>query len=146
MPQKKTQNYANHARFRPTFHFFIAPLLLINLICAVIYVCRHYYKHVHLGPLWVLMSLVLLLLALDSRMSALQAQDRIIRLEERLRMAALGVPHDIAHSLTERQFVGLRFASDAELPELARRAVHENLTEKQIKQSIQNWRADHFRI
>jgi hypothetical protein len=142
----KPQSYANHARFRPLFHFVLMPLLLINFVSSIVYVSHHYYKHIHLGPLWIVMSLALILIALDHRMSALQAQDRIIRLEERLRMAALGVPHDVAHALTERQFIGLRFASDAELPELARRAVHEHLSEKQIKQSIQNWRADHFRV
>jgi hypothetical protein len=140
------QSFKNHARFRPLFHFVIMPLLLLNLICSIAYVVMHYQRHVHLGPLWIILSLLLVFMAVDHRTSALGAQDRVIRLEERLRMTALGVPHATIYALTERQLIGLRFASDSELPALAERAAREHLTEKQIKASIQSWRPDYFRV
>jgi len=144
MPQP--QSFKNHARFRPLFHFTILPLLLVNLILALTYAIHFHYKHTHLSIVWVGLSVVFILISGDARGSALAAQDRIIRLEERLRLTALGVPHATIEALTERQLIGLRFASDNELPALAERAVRENLTEKQIKASIQSWRADYYRV
>jgi hypothetical protein len=77
-----------------------------------------------------------------------ELQDRVIRLEERLRYTQLLTPADLArtHALTLHQIVALRFASDAELPALLNRTLSENLAPKQIKQSIQSWRPDHTRI
>jgi len=140
------QSFKNHARFRPLFHFTILPILLVNLVLSLIYAIHFHFKHTHLSIVWVVLSITFILIAVDHRTSALGAQDRIIRLEERLRMTALGVPHATIHALTERQMIGLRFASDAELPTLAERALREKLTEKQIKASIQSWRPDYFRI
>jgi hypothetical protein len=142
----KPQNFKNHTRWRPMFHFTLVPLLLLNLIFAIVILVHHRNEHPHVTIWWVVLSVVLILAALDHRTSALGAQDRIIRLEERLRMTALGVPHATVYGLTERQLIGLRFASDQELPVLAERAFREKLTEKQIKASIQSWRADYFRI
>jgi len=81
-------------------------------------------------------------------MYALRDQDRIIRLEERLRLASLVSASELIEldSLTMRQYIGLRFASNPELPDLARRAIREKLTEKQIKQAIVSWRADNDRV
>jgi hypothetical protein len=140
------QNYKNHARWRPIFHFTIMPLLLLNLIFSIILLVHHHAMHPHVTVWWVVLSAILILIAADHRMSALGVQDRLIRLEERLRMTALGVPHATVYALTERQLIGLRFASDAELPTLAERALREKLTEKQIKASIQTWRPDYFRV
>ena len=140
------QSFKNHARFRPLFHFTILPLLLVNLILALTYAIHFHYKHTHLSIVWVGLSVVFILISGDARGSALGVQDRLIRLEERLRLTALGVPHATIYALTERQLIGLRFASDAELPTLAERAVREKLTEKQLKASIQSWRPDYFRI
>jgi len=144
MPQPQT--FKNHARFRPLFHYTILPILLLNLLLSIGYAVHYHYKHAHFSILWVILSAALIFISGDARNSALQAQDRIIRLEERLRLTALGVPHATTHALTERQLIALRFASDAELPALAERAVREKLTEKQIKASIQSWRPDYFRV
>jgi hypothetical protein len=142
----KPQSFQNHARWRPLFHFTIAPLLLLNLGLSIYILTKHHAEHPHITIWWIILSAVLILVAVDHRMSALGVQDRVIRLEERLRMTALGVPHATSYALTERQLIGLRFASDSELPALAERAVREKLTEKQIKASIQSWRPDYFRI
>jgi hypothetical protein len=94
------------------------------------------------------MSIVLFMGFGLTRSYALKAQDRIIRLEEKLRFTAL-LPADLlarSQALTVRQIIGLRFASDAELPALVKRALDENLTEKQIKQAITSWRPDYLRV
>ena len=142
------QSYKNHTRWDPLFHFFVAPLLLLNLIFAI-YATIHAwpgFRHTHLW--WIVMSIVFLGMLLISRSSALRAQDRIIRLEEQLRLADL-LPEDqldLIDALTMQQFIALRFASDAEVSSLAARAATENLTPAQIKQSIVNWRADNYRV
>jgi hypothetical protein len=142
------QTYKNHSRFDPLFHFFIAPVLMLNIVATSLWYAHHRLQHVHSGPFAILVSIVLFLLALKTRMYALQDQDRIIRLEERLRLASLVSPAQLGEldSLTMRQYIALRFASNPELPELARRAIRENLTEKQIKESIKSWRADNNRV
>jgi len=142
----KPQSFKNHGRLRPLFHFAIIPLLLLNLIFSIVILVKHYAAHPHVTIWWIVLSVILILIAGDHRNSALGVQDRLIRLEERLRLTALGVPHATIYALTERQLIGLRFASDAELPTLAERAVREKLTEKQLKASIQSWRPDYFRI
>ena len=141
-----SQNFKNHGRYRPMFHFVIIPLLLLNLAFAVSLSIRHHGEHPHIVIWWVILAAVFIFIAGDYRASALGAQDRVIPLEERLRMTALGVPHATIEALTPRQMIGLRFASDAELPALTERAVHEHLTEKQIKASIQEWKPDYFRV
>jgi Family of unknown function (DUF6526) len=142
------QTLKNHARFNPLFHFTILPLLVLNLIFSI-YITIHRwpaYQHTHLW--WIVMAVVFILMAGDARGSALKAQDRIIRLEERLRLAALLPPADRTHidDLTTRQLIALRFASDAELPALAHTALTQRLEPKAIKQAIINWRADSERV
>jgi hypothetical protein len=142
------QSYKNHTRFDPLFHFFILPMLLLNLgfaIYATIHFWPHY-EHTHLW--WIAMSLVFIMIAGNGRASALRAQDRVIRLEEQLRLADLLAEEELGliEALTIRQYIALRFASDAEVATLAKRAVSENLTEKQIKESIVNWRPDNHRV
>jgi Family of unknown function (DUF6526) len=142
------QTLKNHARFNPLFHFTIIPLLILNLIFSI-YITIHRwpaYQHEHLW--WIVMAVVFILMAGDARGSALKAQDRVVRLEERLRLATLLPPDDRAHinDLTTRQLIALRFASDAELPALARTALTQRLEPKAIKQAIINWRADHERV
>jgi hypothetical protein len=145
MPSTTQQNFANHARFDPVFHFFLAPVLLITFIASVVHAVRY--------PGWwsiwlAIVALALVVLAGTMRRYSLKVQDRLIRLEERLRCAALLPAPLFAQTakLTERQWVALRFAPDAELPGLVERVVHEDLTPKQIKQAIQTWRPDTFRV
>jgi hypothetical protein len=143
--QPKPQNYANHSRFDPLFHFVLAPFLLFNWIATLVFLVRHP------GPFHAWMMLVALALFLMlgvSRSYALKVQDRVIRLEERLRLNTLLQEPLRARigELSESQLIGLRFASDAEIPALVARTLGEKLTQKQIKQAIQNWRADHFRV
>ena len=142
------QNYKNHTRFDPPWHFFIAPMMLVNIIFAIVAIIRNYPDHAHLFGWWLVMSIVGFVAVGKARGHSLKAQDRIIRLEEKLRFAALLPPDLLARSqaLTVRQIIGLRFASDDELPGLVKRALDENLSEKQIKEAINTWRPDYLRV
>ncbi len=142
------QNLKNHTRWYPPFHFFVLPMLLLNFIFCI-YITIHdwpRYEHTHLW--WIVMAIVFFVMAGIARGGAIKVQDRIIRLEERLRLAALLPAEDRAHidELTIKQLVALRFASDAELPALVRKTLTQNLEPKAIKQSIVNWRADYHRV
>lgn len=142
------QNYKNHTRLDPPWHFFIAPVLLLNVI-VTIYATVHYWPRFRgIFLWWDLISIVLLFAVGRARVHSLTAQDRIIRLEEKLRFHALLPPDLLArsHSLSIQQIIALRFASDDELPGLVRRTLDENLTPKQIKQAINNWRPDYLRV
>jgi hypothetical protein len=145
MAQKTPQTYQNHARFFPLFHFVVMPLLLIYFFRAL------YVAVVDFGVASVFgaaLAVALVLLALSARQMALTVQDRVIRLEERLRMRAL-LPADLQPRIDEftvPQLIGLRFASDEELPALARTVLDEHITDrKAIKQKVTRWRADHLR-
>ena len=143
--ERKPQSLANHAKFDPIFHFVLAPLLLILFIGAVRSALNE-----ATGLAWwrAGMAFALLLLLFKARIYSLKVQDRLIRLEERLRLQRL-LPSNqqgLIDQLTEQQLVALRFASDAELPELAERAAREKLPLKEIKQSIKSWRPDYFRV
>jgi hypothetical protein len=139
------QTRANHARFDPGFHFVLAPGLIILLAWAVVHLIYHRNSA---SGLFVLIGLLMFLMTLRMRQYSLKVQDRVIRLEERLRLSTLaGEPlRSRIAELTEPQLIALRFASDAELPVLALRAVDEHLSSKQIKEAIQNWRGDYFRV
>jgi hypothetical protein len=143
-----TQSFKSHTRWDPIFHFFIMPLLLANVIYSGIFFAHHYFFFGYAGIWFVLIAVVHLILALKTRMYSLRVQDRVIRLEEKSRLASLVSASELIEleSLNMRQYIGLRFASNSELPDLARRAVREKLTEKQIKEAIVSWRADNDRI
>jgi len=145
MAKTTPQSYANHARLDPPFHFFLVWLCFAAVILSVILLVRHPRMS---SILWVLLAIGLLVTATKARTYSLKVQDRIIRLEERLRLAMLLPEAARARigELTESQLIALRFASDAELPALALRAVNEGLTNKQIKSSIQSWRPDYLRV
>ncbi len=140
------QNFENHAKFVPPFHFFVLPMLLINFGIQLYWWIKLGFVPVHFIP--VLVSAALLTGFVTVRLMALSVQDRVIRLEERLRFARL-LPADLQPRIGEfkaGQLVALRFASDAELPALARKVLDEKLTErKAIKQLIKNWKPDYDR-
>lgn len=142
------QNHKNHTRFDPPFHFFLVPLLLLNFVFALYTLVHRWPEHPHIFSWWVVMSVVLLVAAVKIRTNSIRVQDRVIRLEERLRFSALLSEPDrtSSNSLTLRQIVALRFASDAELPSLVHRALEEGLTPKQIKTAIATWRPDLLRV
>ena len=146
------QSFKNHGRADAPQHFFTAPVLLINFIVSVV-VCVtgtiHHGTHHLASHIWLaIVSLALLVLGVNMRAKDLKVQDRVIRLEERLRYATLLSPPELAASsaLTMKQIIALRFASDAELPLLVKRTLAENLEPKQIKQSIVTWRPDNHRV
>src|ERR1700757_4478026 len=152
MAEKKPQTFANHTRFDPLFHFFIVPIFALGVILALI----HFFAHLRESDfrdnfhaiLLILLSLGLLTWVFKTRLYALRVQDRIIRLEERLRLTQLlSEPlRSRISELTEDQLIALRFASDREVPKLAERALNEKLSRKEIKKSIQNWRGDYWRV
>ncbi len=143
--KRKPQNLQNHAKFDPTFHFFLSPLALVLFIAAV----YHAIKSPESMNIWLAVAAFGgLILVFKVRLYSLKVQDRVIRLEERLRMARLLSPelNAKAASLTESQLIALRFASDAELPALVEKTLAGNLAAKEIKQSVQNWRPDYWRV
>ncbi len=140
------QNYSNHARWYPLFHFVVMPLLAINLLSHLV---RFFMAPSWTLFFWVLLSVTLVLFAFASRLMALKAQDRVIRLEERLRHQGLLTGELLARSgdLTPGQIIALRFASDPELPQLVERTLNGEFGKtKEIKQAVKNWRADHHRV
>lgn len=140
------QSYANHVRFVPPFHFFAMPILIVNIGWSI-------YRLKTLGLTFegifgVLVALALVVLFFSARLFALTVQDRVIRLEERLRCERLLPPElqSRTRDFTVSQFVSLRFASDAELPSLVQKVLDEKMTDrKAIKQLIKDWRPDHLR-
>jgi hypothetical protein len=140
------QTYKNHTRFLPPFHFFLIPALAAN----VVYVGRHLYLAPSITTGWAfVVALALLMMGLLSRVQALAAQDRVIRLEMRLKLQQI-LPADLQSKigdLSTRQLVALRFASDAELPELVRDVLAGKLArQKDIKLKIKSWQADWQRV
>jgi hypothetical protein len=139
------QTFANHTRFDPFFHFFVLPVFAITLIWAIVHLVRRPGLH----SAWMLVFMIAAVVAIFKiRLYALKVQDRVIRIEERMRLERL-----LGESLrprigefTESQLIGLRFASDAELPALAARALSEKLSRAEIKKSIQQWRPDYWRV
>lgn len=141
------QNYGNHTRFFPPFHFVLMPALLFGVIGSFVNLRESLGNHERLysASLLVLVTIALVLVALFARMFALRAQDRAIRAEENLRHFAMtGTLLD--PRLTIRQIVGLRFASDAEFVALAQKAAASGMSEKAIKKAVTQWRADHDRV
>ena len=140
------QSFANHVRWVPAFHFFVMPVLALNLGRSIY---RWKLAAFSLdGFVSVLTAAALLIFTLYARLFALKVQDRVIRLEERLRLEKL-LPADLKpriEEFTSGQLVAMRFACDAELPALARKVLIDNIQSgKAIKQMVQTWRADYLR-
>ena len=145
MSDHKPQNLKNHTRFDPVFHGFLSLIAMANLVIAIVYLVRHpgFYAA------WlVVLSIAAFVLLFKLRLYPLRVQDRLIRLEERLRLQALAPPewHGQIYRLREDQLIGLRFAADDEVVELAKQAIEHNLGLRQIKERIQTWRPDYFRV
>lgn len=137
------QSFQHHARWLPPFHFFVLPVFLINLGFSIYcWIKAGFAMH---GVVSVLVAAALFVGAVMSRVMAMKVQDRVIRLEERRRLERL-LPADLQPRIDEfsvEQCVALRFASDAELPELARKVLTEKVNDrKAIKQLIKTWRPD----
>jgi hypothetical protein len=143
---EQTQTLATHRRFIPAWHFFALPVLIIN----VFVVGLKFGRDLSLSNAWAVIVAIALAIGIAlSRTMPLRAQDRIIRLEERIRLERL-VPADLrgrVGELTPDQLIALRFAPDNEVPELARRVLGGELkTRADIKGAVKNWRGDHLRV
>lgn len=145
MAERKTQNLANHVRFDPLFHFFLVPIFAGSTFAAI-YLFWH-------QPNWHTAWRFLLIAGatvavFKMRLYSLKVQDRVIRLEERLRLASI-LPASLAPrigELTEQQLIGLRFASDEEIPFLVEKTLSEKLPQADIKKNVRNWRPDYWRV
>ena len=140
-----TQSFDNHARFVPAFHFFILPVFLLNMFWSIYRLIQSFSVE---SARSLLLALAFLLLAFYARIFALTVQDRLIRLEMRLRMQLL-LPQELRPRIfdfTIDQLVALRFASDVELPALCRKVLHEKIADRKvIKKMVQNWQPDFLR-
>ena len=139
------QQFANHARMHPLYHYVTAPLVLVGLMGSVVNLVNAEPSNFYSASLIVLAFVILLFIGAMLRTYALKAQDRAIRAEESLRYFIL-TGKAIDTRLRMGQIVALRFASDDEFVALAEKAATEGLSGKQIKQLIQNWKADYRRI
>jgi len=145
MSESKPQNFKNHAASDPWFHIVLSLVLAFNLAVATAHLIRHFGLH----AIWLeVLSLAVFVLVFKVRLYPMKVQDRVIRLEERLRLKDLAPAEspDLIARLSEDQLIGLRFASDEEVVALAHQAVAEKLNRKQIKERIKNWRADYWRV
>jgi len=143
----KEQNYSNHARLVPGYHFVLAPVLLLTCGGSLVNLWKSLGDHQRLysASLIVVLSFCAFFIAGYARIFALKAQDRAIRAEENLRHYAL-TGKLLDPRLGVRQIVALRFASDEEFVELARRAAEQNMEPDAIKRAIRNWRPDYYRV
>jgi hypothetical protein len=143
--ERKPQSFTNHAKYDPPFHFFLVPILLINVIAAVV----NLFRFPSLSSGWLVVLALAGAVAVGRiRAYATHLQDRVIRLEERLRLTSIlqePLRSRIAE-LTDAQLIALRFASDAEMPGLVQRALDEKLDRTQIKKAVTAWRPDYSRV
>jgi hypothetical protein len=140
----QTQNFKNHARLVPLYHFGTFALLLVILIGSIVNLVNSAKENVYSASLLVALTIATILIALFARTFALKAQDRAIRAEENFRhFVATGQPLD--NRLRMGQIIALRFAGDDEFVALAKKAINENMSAKDIKLAIQNWKGDYHR-
>lgn len=145
MAEKKPQTFANSTRWDPLYHFFALPVFFLLAIAGMVHFLWR--PGWHSGLMFVTAVAAAIAVA-KIRMYALRVQDRVIRLEEQIRLnAILSEPlRSRIAELTEGQLIALRFASDAEVPKLTERALSERLSRSDIKKAIQNWRPDYWRV
>ena len=142
---EKAQSLANHVRYDPMYHFVLVPVFAINIIVAIINLVRSFTL---MNGWLLLMALALAMVLVKMRNYANKVQDRVIRMEERVRLGAL-LPEPLRSrigELTDSQIVGLRFAADQEVAGLVKRALDEKLDRQQIKEAVTKWRADYSRV
>ena len=142
----KPQTFENHSRLVVGYHGVALTILFVNLVWRAYVAVAHFSVDAAVS---LLLAVGLVLLWIYPRVFALTVQDRVIRLEMRLRLARL-LPPDLAgevEAFTLDQLIGLRFAGDAELPSLARRVLADRITDrKAIKKMVKDWQADHLRV
>jgi len=140
------QSYAKHAKFVPMFHGVLFGIIVLTFIGSLVNVWQSFGDHerIYSASLIAAITVALVLLFFFTRIFSMGVQDRAIRAEENLRHFAL-TGKLLDPRLTIKQIVGLRFASDAEFVELARKAAEGSMSPDEIKKSVQNWRADHDR-
>jgi len=145
MPES-AQTYENHVRYHIPFHFVLSPLLLLNLVWSIVTLVREPGAEATKD---LLVAFLLALIGFLARINALKAQDRVIRLEERLRYQRV-LPTELAkraEALKTGQIIALRFASDEELPELVEQSLAGKFASvKEIKLAIKQWRGDYLRV
>ena len=139
------QSAANHAMYDPVTHFVLMPIFTINFGVAIYWAIRDPQHRLGLDLWLVVLAFALILVNMKVRLYSLRVQDRLIQLEEPLRVSALVSPAE-ALRLTMRQLSALRFAADQELPMLVAHTLGEGLTSRQIKERIAQWRPDPIRI
>lgn len=143
------QSYAKHVRIPPVGFLVTGILILLAFLGSLVNLYRRFVGPDHVGrlsaELIVLITVALFLTSVFSRSFPMKAQDRVIRAEENLRHFAL-TGKLLDPRLTIKQIIGLRFASDAEFPELARKAADQEMSPDNIKKSVKNWRPDHDRM
>jgi len=140
-----TQNNKNHARWDPWYHFFLSPMMLLN----VVYWGMRLVREPDLSVAWgFIVSCGLVVAVLKLRLNALRVQDRLIRLEEQTRVRRIVGNGDSSwvDAVSVEQWIGLRFASDGEVVALAKRALEEKMERKEIKEAIREWRPDEYRV
>jgi uncharacterized membrane protein len=143
----QNQNYANHQRMHPLFHYVLSLLAIILLVSSLTQLVSSIRSgnQIFLSFIFVLISITLIIIFLLVRSYPMKAQDRAIRAEENLRHYVL-TQKLLDSKLSLKQIIALRFASDAELPALSEKAAAEQMSPDVIKKSIQQWRGDYFRI
>jgi hypothetical protein len=143
---QREQNYANHARYLPLYHFIVVPLFGLHFLVTLVYA----FFHARDWMSWwqVVVAVALLLFVWAARLMALTVQNRVIRLEETLRLQRL-LPDDLrprAGELRTSQLIALRFCSDEELPDMCRAVLNGEVTSTdEIKRGVKTWRPDWLR-
>jgi hypothetical protein len=147
MASTAEQNFSNHTRTMPAFHFVVLPLSLLTFIGSIVNLVESWGDHMRIysASLIVVLALIVMTMALIARIFAVTAQDRAIRAEENLRHFVL-TGKLLDPRLGVYQIVALRFAADDEFIALAIRAAEQKMAPKEIKQAIKHWRPDYHRV
>lgn len=141
----QTQNLKNHSQYVPGFHFITLTLLLLVIIGSVVNLFKAESQNIYPASLLVALSIATFLLAFFARGFALKAQDRAIKAEENFRHF-IATGQQLDSRLKMSQVIALRFAGDDEFVALTKKAAIENMSTKEIKMAIKNWKPDYYRV